>query len=103
VKRGRGFAASTRQRVKVMEESCIVCGRQPCDPAHVIDRSLGGCDDPLCVVPLCRERCHRAYDEGSLDLSVYLEPRWRKEQAHAVEHLGLWRAARRISNSRDAA
>ena len=35
--------------------------------AHVVPRSLGGCDDALCVVALCRD-CHRRYDRGALDL-----------------------------------
>ena len=67
------------------------------DPAHLIPRSLGGCGDPLCVVPLCRRRCHRAYDSGELDLLPYLEPAWRAQLAHAVGHVGLIGALRRIS------
>ena len=65
------------------------------DPAHLIPRSLGGCGDPLCVVPLCR-RCHRAYDRGELDLLPHLEPAWRAQLAHAVGHVGLIGALRRI-------
>ena len=68
------------------------------DPAHLIPRSLGGCGDPLCVVPLCR-RCHRAYDRGELDLLPYLEPAWRAQLAHAVGHVGLIGALRRISGA----
>ena len=66
------------------------------DPAHLIPRSLGGCGDPLCVVPHCRS-CHRAYDEGRLDLLPHLEPAWRAQLAHAVGHVGLIAALRRIS------
>ena len=72
------------------------------DPAHLIPRSLGGCGDPLCVVPLCR-RCHRAYDRGELDLLPYLEPAWRAQLAHAVGHLGLIGALRRVSGHQDRA
>ena len=56
----------------------------------------------LCVVPLCR-RCHRAYDRGELDLLPHLEPAWRAQLAHAVGHLGLIGALRRVSGQRDAA
>lgn len=59
--------------------------------------SLGGCGDPLCVVPLCCTPCHRAYDEGRLDLLPHLEPAWRAQLAHAVGHVGLIGALRRIS------
>jgi hypothetical protein len=62
-------------------------------------RSLGGCDDALCVVAPCRAR-HRRYDSGTLDLVAHLEPRHRAEAAHAVEHLGLAGALRRISGNR---
>lgn len=89
--------ASREQRTKA-REGCRVhgaaCGNST--PAHVVDRSLGGCNEPECVVPLCIE-AHRAYDEGTLDLSPYLS---NAEAAHAVAHLGLFRALRRITNRR---
>jgi heterodisulfide reductase subunit B len=56
---------------------------------------LGGCDDPDCVVPLCWLQ-HRAYDTGRLELRPHVEPRWRVEVAHAVLHLGLVGAYRRL-------
>ena len=65
-------------------------------PAHLAPRTLGGCDDPDCVVPLCWMH-HRAYDTGRLELLPYLEPRWRAEIAHAVLHLGLIGAYRRLT------
>ena len=69
------------------------------DPAHLIPRSMGGCGDPLCVVPLCRG-CHRAYDLGRLDLLLpHLEPGWRAQLAHAVGHVGLIGALRRIARA----
>jgi predicted restriction endonuclease len=68
------------------------------DPAHLVPRGVGGCDDALCVVPLCRIH-HRAYDRGTLDLVPYLEPRFRAEAAHAVTHLGLVGALRRLSGN----
>jgi hypothetical protein len=64
-------------------------------------RSLGGCGNPLCVVPLCRVH-HRAYDRGELDLLAHLEPGWRAQLAHAVGHVGLIGALRRISGDRQA-
>jgi hypothetical protein len=39
---------------------------------------------------------HRAYDTGRLELLPHLEPRWRAEVAHAVLHLGLVGAYRRL-------
>jgi HNH endonuclease len=93
------MAASERQRAAVARRRCIVCAAETrIDPAHLIPRSLGGCADPLCVVPLCR-RCHRAYDRGELDLLPYLEPAWRAQLAHAVGHVGLVGALRRISGA----
>lgn len=74
----------------------------PCDPAHIISRAQGGCDDALCTVPLCRKH-HRLYDEGHLDLVPYLEPRYRAELAHALTHVGLERLYQRASNIRRAA
>jgi hypothetical protein len=55
---------------------------------HVIPRSLGGTDHPDDVVPGCR-RCHGLYDTGQLDLLPFLEPHYRREQARAVELVGL--------------
>ena len=99
LERTASMAASERQRAAVAGRSCIVCGADKrIDPAHLIPRSLGGCGDPLCVVPLCR-RCHRAYDRGELDLLPYLEPAWRAQLAHAVGHVGLIGALRRISGN----
>ena len=94
--------ASPVQRPVVRDAPCIVCGaRTAVDPAHVVPRSLGGCDDALCVVALCRPH-HRAYDRGRLDLVPYLEPSHRAQAAHAVGHLGLAGALRRLSGTRPA-
>jgi hypothetical protein len=96
LQRTSSMAASESQRAAVGGRTCIVCGADKrIDPAHLIPRSLGGCGHPLCVVPLCRWH-HRAYDRGELDLLPYLEPAWRAQQAHAVGHLGLISALRRI-------
>ena len=101
LQRTESIAATEQQRAAVAERACIACGATGgrIDPAHLISRSLGGCGDPLCVVPACR-RCHRAYDRGELDLLPYLEPAWRAQLAHAVGHLGLIGALRQISGSR---
>jgi CspA family cold shock protein len=94
------MAASEAQRMAVAGCCCIVCGTDKrVDAAHVIPRSLGGCSHPLCVIPACR-RCHRAYDAGELDLLPHLEPGWRPQLAHAVGHVGLIGALRRISGNR---
>jgi 5-methylcytosine-specific restriction endonuclease McrA len=92
--------ASPEQRAKVASRSCLVCkATTRIDPAHLVPRSLGGCDDALCVVALCRS-CHRRYDTGGLDLVAHLEPEHRAEAAHAVRHLGLAGALRRIGGAR---
>jgi hypothetical protein len=91
--------ASPAQRAKVAGRACLVCGRRPVDPAHLVPRSLGGCDHPDCVAPLCR-RCHRLYDRGELDLVSHLEPRYRAELAHGLLHLGLLRLLRRVTGTR---
>lgn len=92
--------ASAAQRLKA-REGCRVHGKAcgNADPMHVIDRSLGGCDDPCCTVPGCRA-VHDAYDNGRFDLLPYLSI---AEQAHAVAHVGIERARRRITNNRGAA
>jgi hypothetical protein len=91
--------ATRAQRAKVAGRDCIVCGGRPVDPAHLVPRSLGGCDEPDCVVPLDRG-CHRAYDRGELDLLPYLEPRCRAELAHGVAHVGLIALLRRVTGTR---
>lgn len=92
--------ATDQQRAAVAGRICIVCGADArIDPAHLIPRSLGGCGERLCVVPLCRY-CHRAYDRGELDLLPYLELAWRVHLAHAVGHVGLIGALRRITGRR---
>lgn len=99
LRRTESLAATESQRAAVAGRPCIVCGAtQPVDPMHLIPRSLGGCGDPLCTVPGCR-RCHRAYDGGELDLLPYLEPACRAQLAHAVGHVGLITALRRISGA----
>jgi hypothetical protein len=52
LERTPSLTASQSQRIAVAGMPCIVCGATSAvDPAHLIPRSLGGCDDPLCVVP----------------------------------------------------
>jgi hypothetical protein len=95
LKRTTSMVASEAQRAAVAGRPCVVCGSEHrVDAAHVIPRALG-CGHPLCTVALCRP-CHRAYDAGELDLLPYLEPGHRAEVAHAVGHVGLIGALRRI-------
>jgi hypothetical protein len=94
------LAASETQRAKVRGRACLVCGAATrIDPAHLIPRSLGGCDEPECVVALCRS-CHRAYDGGALDVLPHLEPGSRSELAHAVLRAGMLGALRRLTGGR---
>jgi hypothetical protein len=98
----KAMAASEAQRAKIVGGACVVCLQtKGLTPAHLAPRTLGGCDHPDCVVPLCW-RHHRAYDTGRLDLLVHLEPRWRAEVAHAVIHLGLIGAVRQLGGRRAA-
>ena len=100
IARSSATPASPAQRAKVQGQRCLVCGvATRVDPAHLVPRSLGGCDAADCVVPLCRTH-HRAYDQGALDLVAHLEPDWRREVAHAVGHLGLVRTLRCLSGRR---
>jgi hypothetical protein len=98
LRRYRIAPASDAQRAKVADQACLVCGGRPVDPAHLVPRSLGGCDQAGCVVPLCRIH-HRSYDGGELDLLPHLEPRFRTELAHAVVHIGLLRLLRRLTGT----
>jgi hypothetical protein len=91
--------ASPAQRAKVAGQACLVCGERPVEPAHLVPRSLGGCDHPDCAAPLCRTH-HRLYDRGELDLLPHLEPRHRAELAHGLRHVGLLRLLRRVTGTR---
>jgi len=117
MRRGAGFAASAAQRRKVREEGgCRILrahehdldeGRLPervaralgtwapaaVDPMHVIDRALGGCDHPDCIIPGDR-RLHGPYDDGKLNILRYLTL---PEQAHATRHVGILGAIKRIT------
>jgi hypothetical protein len=91
--------ASAAQRAKVRGLACLVCGGRPVDPAHLVPRSLGGCDHPACALALCRA-CHAAFDRGRLDLLPHLEPDHRAEPAHALSHLSLLALLRRLTGTR---
>jgi predicted restriction endonuclease len=87
--------ASGGQREKVAALSCLVCGRAPVDPAHLVPRKHGGCDDADCVLPLCRTH-HRLYDHGQLRLGVHLGGGWRQERGHALTHVPPHRLRRAL-------
>lgn len=106
LKAGRGFGVAPAQRKKMKRLTCLGCGREvdpdipgewTIDPAHLVPRGGGGCEDPLCVIPLCRHRhiptegCHPIFDGKVEGKSVDLHPRlarggWEKELAHAMGH-----------------
>ena len=96
-----GFTAtSPAQRAKVSGARCTACGvGEAIDPAHLAPRAAGGCDAPDCVLPLCRH-CHRAFDDGRLDLLSHLGPEHRPELAHALGHLGLIALVERVTAER---
>ena len=86
-KAGRsGFTpASKPQRAAITDRPSLMPGQGPIDPAHITPRANGGCDDPLCVVPLHRT-AHRAFDDGDLDIlgAMIANGLW-AEMAHAIE------------------
>lgn len=89
LKQGKGFAASKAQRDKVRDLRCIVTGLDRFEttihPMHAWDRSRGGCDHPLCVVPGSAE-IHRLYDEKKLDiLPALVTNGYFAEMAHVIE------------------
>lgn len=74
--------------------ACIVTGRTKkagyaVDPAHLWPRGKGGCDDPLCVVPLWRP-VHQLYDDGKFDLLPWIVAHGglHLHMAHALQHAG---------------
>lgn len=89
-KRSGGISpASAAQREKVRDARCIVTGKDRHEatihPAHLWDRGRGGCDDPLCVIPLAAE-IHRPYDEKKFDLLPHLIlHNCFAEMAHVIE------------------
>jgi len=98
IKKGRGFAVSTAQRAKVKDARCLVCHSAPCDPAHLVGRTLDKDGDPRHVIPLCR-RCHTCYDTGSLDLLPH-EAGFREEMGYAVSLYGSVSTIKRVANNK---
>jgi hypothetical protein len=84
--RSRQWKASAPQRQKVAGQGCLVCGRRPVDPAHLVPQRLGGCDHRDCVVALCRAH-HRLFDEARLRLDAYLGAGQAAEIGHALSHV----------------
>jgi hypothetical protein len=103
LKRSSAPETSPAQRKKVRGRPCAGCGREGhVDPAHVWPRAHGGCLHPDCVIPLCRT-CHRAFDQGELDLlSRFADSEgWAVEQARPIlKHgVGLVELVRRLSGN----
>jgi len=101
LREGKGMRTTPMQQAKVRGLACIVCAGEPCDPAHVLSRSVcpDGRDDPRAVIPLCR-RCHTLYDDGKLSILEHLERYWRTELAFAVERHGLIATLEFVTNQR---
>lgn len=102
-KRSRGVSpASPAQRAKVKDAVSLMSARGPCDPTHVWDRSLGGCDHPDCVIPLTRAE-HRLYDDHKLDiLAAMVAGGYVAELQHALGHVdgSLTRLLTRVTGER---
>lgn len=86
------------QRAKIVGDACVVCQQTKALSATRLALA-DGCDDVDCVVPMCWPH-HHLYELGGLDLLHHLEPRWRREIANAVSHLGLITAYRRLTGGR---
>ena len=71
----------------MIEQPCLVCGRDRVDAAHLVPQRLGGCQAAECVIALCRTH-HRLFDTGQLALALYLGPKQEAELAHALCHVG---------------
>lgn len=88
---GRRVRASEAQRAKVAGAACLVCGRRPVDPAHLVPQRYGGCEQADCVVPLCRAH-HRIFDRARLVLAPFIcEEALAAEIAHALTHVSAAR------------
>lgn len=72
-------------------------GRRYDEKAELEDGTSAIFVDPDDIVPLCRV-CHSAYDRREVSL---LEVLTLDEQAAAVSHIGIWRAAHRLTGQRD--
>lgn len=92
------IAASPEQREKVARQRCVVCGRRPVDPAHLVPQRLGGCASPDCVIALCRTH-HRLFDSGRLALAPYLGLGFRREKAHALLHVSARKLKRALKGA----
>ena len=89
--------ASNEQRAKVKDAACVNCGFPACDPMHLASRAQGGCDSADCILPGCRN-CHRAFDNGALDLEPILAlPEYAAERAHMASHMSLRACLRRLN------
>jgi cytochrome c553 len=69
------------------------------DPGIRCRARAEGAGDPDCVVALCR-LCHRAFEDGRLDLLPHLEPRHRPELAHGLSPLGVIELLERLTAER---
>ena len=102
-KAGRsGFTpASPPQRLAVKDQGCLLCGKGPVQPAHLIDRQMlaDGQEHELAVIPLCALH-HRGYDDGTLSVLEALEPYHRDVLAYAVQRFGLISTLERVTNQR---
>lgn len=111
-RRGSSFKpASPAQREAVAGWLCVHCngerGVLTVDPAHLTPRGggWGGCDSPLCVIPLCR-LCHSDFDgltTGVVDLAPILAlDDWAEHRAHMATHLDYVTALQRLSGCKYA-
>src|SRR5690242_18863837 len=82
----RRTRATADQREAVRGEGCLVGGREPVDPAHLVPQRFGGCRSRRCVVPLCRAH-HRLYDRSRLRLGPYLGGESAAALRHALTHV----------------
>jgi hypothetical protein len=89
-KRPRAISpASPEQRAKIrgLGKSIVSGATTGLQPAHLTARGRGGCDSPLCTVPLTAAE-HRAFDDGQLDIlgALQRDGLHVEELCHALRH-----------------
>jgi hypothetical protein len=98
LKRGPVGYASAVQKAKVKREGLRIeaaghFSSGHLEPAHIVSRTHGGCNDEDCVTALTHTQ-HLLYDRGELDVLPHLTL---DEQAHAVKHIGILGALKRTT------
>lgn len=44
--------------------TCVICGKTPCDPDHIVTKGSGGPDEDFNIWPLCRQHHTERHELG---------------------------------------